>query len=215
MVGGGSVLPVNLITDRTQADVSANTNKGYYNFTDLNRVSEAQEYLKTVFDNLPEELRIYLQKAINSILTTLEYEREYYDLDNPILPDDLAKTDYTTPIAMSSVKTDWENIDYPFSYTDESRNIYNISYYLTNVDILRSVLTLPAIVPETPKTLNGLDFIGANAIEEILVAINKAYETYSTDKKAAIDEAEKKAKEKYHLMADSWLYSDEVYAGEV
>lgn len=34
-----------LITDRTQSDVSNGTEKGYYNTSDLNRVSEAMEYL--------------------------------------------------------------------------------------------------------------------------------------------------------------------------
>ena len=34
-----------LITDRTQADVSNKTNKGFYGADDLNRVSAAVEYI--------------------------------------------------------------------------------------------------------------------------------------------------------------------------
>ena len=34
-----------LITDRTQSDVANKTKKGYYNYDDLNRVSDAMEYL--------------------------------------------------------------------------------------------------------------------------------------------------------------------------
>ena len=49
----------------------------------------------------------------------------------------------------------------------------------------------------------------------ILQAVNSAYEAYEAEKKSAIDLAEQEAKERYRLMALSWVYSGEVYAGEV
>lgn len=41
-----------LITDRTLSDVSSGTAKGFYNASDLNRVTEAMEYLDGVFSSL-------------------------------------------------------------------------------------------------------------------------------------------------------------------
>lgn len=43
---------LNLITDRTQADVDNGTDKGYYNATDLNRVGAAVEYIAERFNSM-------------------------------------------------------------------------------------------------------------------------------------------------------------------
>lgn len=43
---------LNLITDRTQADVDNGTDKGYYNATDLNRVGAAVEYIAKRFNSM-------------------------------------------------------------------------------------------------------------------------------------------------------------------
>lgn len=42
---------LSLVTDRTQADVSAHNEKGTYNSTDLNRVNSAMEYLSKELSN--------------------------------------------------------------------------------------------------------------------------------------------------------------------
>lgn len=44
-------MALNLITDRTTADIGV-TDKGSYNATDLNRVAEACEYLNGIFNDL-------------------------------------------------------------------------------------------------------------------------------------------------------------------
>lgn len=38
-----------LVTDRSQADVDSGTEKGFYNASDMNRVTEAMEYLNGMF----------------------------------------------------------------------------------------------------------------------------------------------------------------------
>lgn len=188
---------------------------GIYKASDLNRVGEAQTYLKNLFDALPAELRQYLTEAVDSIISSLIYDEKFYDLESPVLPDSLAEVIYSTPVALSDVKTDWKDGDFPAEYNDQENSIYNTAYYLANVQILRNILQLPAPVPELPGSLNGLDHAGANRIEEILQAVNSAYEAYEAEKKSAIDLAEQEAKERYRLMALSWVYSGEVYAGEV
>ena len=188
---------------------------GIYKAADLNRVGQAQTYLENLFDALPAELKQYLADAIDSILASLIYDKKYYDLENPILPDSLAEVSYNAPINLAEIKTDWANGDFPAEHDDAANSIYSIAYYLANMQILKGLLELPPPVPELPQSLNGLNWAQANAIEEILAAINTAYEAYEAEKKSAIDLAEQEAKERYRLMALSWVYSGEVYAGEV
>lgn len=48
---GGAYWPLDIITDRTAADVTSKTNKGYYNTTDLNRVGKAVQYLADLLNS--------------------------------------------------------------------------------------------------------------------------------------------------------------------
>lgn len=50
-----------LITDRTQSDVAFKTKKGYYNAEDLNRVSQAVDYLVSVLDGLGHSVPGYVK----------------------------------------------------------------------------------------------------------------------------------------------------------
>ena len=61
-------------------------------------------------------------------------------------------------------KTDWREIDVP---TDSSMTLY-----LQCLGTLRGVLTVPDGTPETPVTMEGLNYITANNIEKILEAVD-------------------------------------------
>lgn len=50
-----------LITDRTQSDVAFKTKKGYYNAEDLNRVSQAVDYIVDVLDGLGYSVTGYVK----------------------------------------------------------------------------------------------------------------------------------------------------------
>lgn len=58
-----------LVTDRTAADVSAKNAKGTYNYTDLNRVQEALEEIRTIlvrygYSVTPAELREWAENEL-------------------------------------------------------------------------------------------------------------------------------------------------------
>ena len=133
---------LNLITDRTQADVdyAARLNaagwdgmtadertqwnlglKGTYNAADLNRVGN----------------------AVNYIAGRLE------------------DAGYAVPV---NPKIDWLESDIP----TES----GMTRYLADVEAIRSALTVPASVPGTPADMDGLTYEEANDIERILLAVD-------------------------------------------
>lgn len=146
----------NLITDRTQADVShlraqrekiLNEGwaalstaeqmehlaglKGGYNATDLNRVTHAMEYLV-------ERLRSY------------GYFVRYERVKVPHIEDNL--DDYT-----------WYHSDIP--------QANELNAYLLNVRWLREAMVLYPNTPEVPDDMEGFTFAEANDIEQILVNI--------------------------------------------
>ena len=133
---------LNLITDRTQADVdyAARLNaagwdgmtedertawtlglKGTYNATDLNRVGN----------------------AVNYVAGRLE------------------DAGYSAPV---NPKIDWLESDIP-TYSD-------MEIYLNNVEIIRGTLTVPTTTPEVPEDMEGLTYEEANDIERILLAVD-------------------------------------------
>lgn len=82
-----------LVTDRAQADVDNKTDKGYYNASDLNRVTEASEYLNEVFTRYGyitgyKPIKIEHPSGINlpDGYTALEYIEttgsQYIDIDH-------------------------------------------------------------------------------------------------------------------------------------
>lgn len=133
---------LNLITDRTQADVdyAARLNaagwdgmtadertawtlglKGTYNAADLNRVGN----------------------AVNYVAGRLE------------------GAGYSVPV---NPKIDWLESDIP-TYSD-------MEIYLNNVEIIRGTLTVPTATPEVPEDMEGLTYEEANDIERILLAVD-------------------------------------------
>lgn len=222
-----------LITDRAQSDVTrlkelkakgwanmteAERNEylasiGAYNATDINRVSEAEQYLAELADSFIEVLRTYLDEAKQSILYNLTFDAAYYTLTSPLLPNALAELAYSTPVPMGNIKTDWGIEDRPAFFTDETERIYDISYYLTNLATLRGLL--PANAPDVPTDFwNNATTAKANNIEQILIIVYNALLEYEAQKKAAIDTAEQAETVRYELTARSWITANEAYAGE-
>lgn len=224
----------NLITDRTQSDVDyikalctkgwqamtadektyflAANSRGAYNISDILRANDAQTGLRSLFNNLPTILTDDFDTAVAEVLQSLKYNQEYYDLSDTVLDPTLKEVSYVF-VTLAPVNANWYEDAYPAYFSDASNDIYDISYYLNNINILRQVL--PITAPETPDSLELLDYKKANDIERILVAIYNAYEEYKNEKESAIWAAEDAEIDKQARAAKSWIWSGEVYAGEV
>ena len=139
-----------LITDRTQADVTAGNAKGTYKASDLNRVGAAMNYVA----------------------------------------DRLRAAGYDPHI---SPKTDWKDED----WVDPAAQ----AVYLGDLAELRKQFTMLESTPEVPprilatdiRTNDGLTYVWANNIEQILADIDALLTN----------------------IAAGWLYSGEIYSGEV
>ena len=224
----------NLITDRTQTDVYyikalcakgwqamtadektyflAANSRGAYNISDILRTNDAQTGLRSLFNNLPTTLADDFDIAVAEVLQSLKYNQEYYDLSDTVLDPTLKEVSYGF-VTLAPVNANWHEDAYPAYFSDASNNVYDISYYLNNINILRQVL--PITAPDTPDSLELLDYKKANDIERILVAIYNAYEEYKNEKEGAIWDAEDAEIDKQARAAKSWIWSGEVYAGEV
>lgn len=82
-------------------------------------------------------------------------------------------------------ETDWKMSDF--------HNTVNTSYYLDSLRLLRSWFVTWKNTPKTPDSLDKLDYKEANAIEQILVDIDDLITK----------------------MQQNYVYSGEIYAGEV
>ena len=124
---------MNLITDRTKADVLLGTEKGNYGAADLNRVETAVQEL------------FALAKAV----------------DVPYVPE--VKTDWTFPELFSA--QNWPTQG-------------QMVRYLENVHRLCRAVEIGAALP---VSMEGLNWEGANAIEQALLSV---YERIQTIKQA-------------------------------
>lgn len=84
-----------------------------------------------------------------------------------------------------SPKMDWERADFPLSN--------RMRQYLADVAAIRNAIALPVWTPEAPDDMNRLTWQEANEIEQILVAVDQMLSN----------------------MAAAWLYSGDIFAGEV
>lgn len=140
-------MALNLITDRTQADITHWRNlkakgyeamteaekeewyanlKGSYNASDLNRVTEAMEYLARRFNQY-------------GYAVTLHHIKDLWTMDDIPTEDDMEK-------------------------------------YLDNVSRLRAVFAVLKTTPNVPPDMVRLTYQEANAIEQILTDINTVIE---------------------------------------
>lgn len=79
-----------------------------------------------------------------------------------------------------------------WSVTDKP-NVEDFARYFGNVKTLRDSIAVWDSTPEAPNSIAGFDFNKANALEQILVDINQILTHIS----------------------QSWLFSDDIYSGEV
>ena len=148
--------------------------KGAYNYSDLNRVEGAVEYLLDYLQDLVDELAAY-------------------EAAHDVAPDELFSMGYSVPTL--TTKTDWDGDDF-FTATDEAR-------YLGNIAALRDLIAL-VDAPSLPTSMDALTYVGANAIEYLLVLIEQQSAQLLASNKALVDNT-----------YPNFVYAAEVYAGEV
>ena len=135
--------------------------KGAYNYTDLNRVGEAVNYIKSNMVGLPDQLDQYREEQGVS-------DDPYYQVDYDI-----------SGLSAVSGKTDWTVSDIPSSA--------QMDQYLNNISRLMVVLPLPPDTPLLPTHMQYLGWYNANVIEQILKVINDTFETYKATMYGRID----------------------------
>lgn len=137
---------VQMVTDRTEADLIQGNAKGIYGYTDLNRVESAVA--------------------------------ELFEMANEM------GYNFT-----SEVKTDWAAPG-PFS-VDDWPTEGQMERYLNNVKSLASAFSVSQA--QLPRTMVGLSFMGANAIEQCLEDVHAVIQS----------------------IIQNYKYCGELYAGEV
>lgn len=119
--------------------------RGAYNYTDLNRVEEAVDYIAVELVQADTDIRAYATSLGVAWDSTFEVP---YD-----------PSDYSS----LTVKTDWTDEDIP-DVTDMMR-------YLGNLTLIQAALPVAALVPDS---MNKLDYNGANDIEKMLAEMHAA-----------------------------------------
>jgi hypothetical protein len=178
---------LHLITDRTNDDVQNGTKKGFYNAEDMNRVESAVRYLATRLRNAPEELKTHADDL------GVAWDTAF---DVPYDPEDYWESVTNWPFEGSglSIKTNWDRTDIPRA-TDLSR-------YLQNIKTI--VGAVPGNYPVLPDTMRKLTWGGANDLERALELLDANLTAEHKRITALIDNT-----------AAAWLYSGDLYAGEV
>lgn len=80
----------------------------------------------------------------------------------------------------------------------------DLSDYLQNVKTIRGLVPVDSNTPELPETMEDLTIAGANAIEASLIAEHNSMQKEEARIKDMIDKT-----------AAAWIYSGEIYTGEV
>lgn len=121
------------------SDDAGGVQKGAYNYTDLNRVEEAVDYVADELVQADTDLRAYAA-SLNVAWDSL-FE----------LPYDPA--DYTS----LTIKTNWTDEDIP--------SVADMTRYIGNLSLIQASLLVPIGIP---ASMNALDYNGANNIERML-----------------------------------------------
>lgn len=124
----------------------ASSNKGAYNYRDMNRVESSVVYLLDMLHSLPEKIHQYADS--NGVA---------WD-DSLNVPYDPSKYDEI------GTKTDWSVEDIP--------KVVELQRYLSNVEKLRGVLGYET--DDLPEKMDHLDYSGANSIERSLYGLYMA-----------------------------------------
>lgn len=188
--------PGSLITDRTQADVDRVkklTAKGWANFTDEEK-AEWEGEMKGAYNasdlNRVESAVDQLLARMREIAGSLESYAEQIGVAWETMfapPYDMA--DYAL-----TVKLDWTEEDRP--------RPPDMTRYLGNVVKLRNAVEYATTA--LPSVMDKLTFEGANAIEQALERLDAALDALEANKR------------KYILNTSlAWVFSGDVYCGEV
>lgn len=151
--------------------------KGAYNYTDFNRVEGAVEYLSKRLVDVTDEL-----KVIANDLSVYWNENAF---GVPYSPSDYLEV---------KIKKDWTFSD-RLTENERTRYIQNILLVLKSFSISD---------PNIPTKIDGLNYIGANAIEECLIHLNETLTDFY-EKKIEIIEG----------VSKNWYHSGEIQCGEV
>lgn len=136
--------------------------KGAYNYTDMNRVGEAEKYIYDRMLALPEELDAYRESK--GIEDSPEFHVPYNPSEINVSP--------LTDITMNTV---------PSSLV--------VLVYLLNLINLSQVLTLPDDAPSCPVTMDMMTYSMANDIERLLYMIDHALSELESELYQKIDHA--------------------------
>ena len=136
--------------------------RGAYNYTDLNRVEEAVDYVADELVQAPLTLRAYATEM------GVEWD-DYFDV--PYDPDDY--DDLT-------IKTNWAVSDIP--------SAAQMARYIGNIQLIQAAIP-DASVAWIPATMDGLDYELANNIEQLLKDVHTALELLVELKKGYIRSA--------------------------
>ena len=185
-----------LITDRTQSDVDRVdelASKGYDSMSSSEK-AEWDEGMKGTYNasdlNRVETAVAYLAE----LLLALPDELKEYAASKGVAFDAFFDVPYDKQSYYLTTKTDWSQLDIP---TPEQ-----MARYLENVKALRSALDYAT--SDLPGSMDNLTIESANAIEK---ALNGLY--------VAISEFDAKTKVNLDNTASVWIYSGEIYSGEI
>lgn len=151
---------MDLVTDRTAADVEARNEKGVYRAEDMNRVESAVQEISLSLQTLEEDIRAYAEEK--GVAWREEFELSFLPVDAEV-----------------RVRTDWTIEDWPAKA--QSRR------YLQNIVKLCSLADVP--VDGLPESLEDLTYEGANQIEIILGDCQAGVAKLKAEKEAFIDQA--------------------------
>lgn len=135
-----------LVIDRTQKDVANGTGKGYYNYTDLNRVNAAAAYLV-------EEL-----EGAGYAVPGFSAQQEW---GMSSIPSESDMSEYLGII---------KSLKYIINIPEEDDNVCVVGIGTTN----NGYSAGNGGVQSGPDTMSWLNFILANDIERILVTVNRS-----------------------------------------
>ena len=146
-------MSLSLITDRTELDVNkSNRIKAKYSSSGWDSLSAAEQaaYLAGLKGS-------YNHTDLNRVESAVQ-----------TLANDLTAIGYPVSVA---VKTDWTQADVQALSTQSGME--NIERYRMNVSTIRSALAVFSTTPEAPASMDKLTFTRANAIEQILLDVEK------------------------------------------
>lgn len=120
--------------------------KGAYNYSDLNRVESAVQYIASALQEADVNLRAYATNLQVEWQSAFEvpYDPTAYDLN---------------------IKTDWV-------YDDSNLNTSEMTRYLSNATYI--IGAIQAEYPQLPQSMHSLNYTGANNIERALIVLYNA-----------------------------------------